>query len=138
MQVLALDDAALDVRHQHLLGMRDELLAMGYIGPRHAIREARVQSGSPLTPHGSWWHAVMYVRSCKMNVLPKSPEANQTRNRKRTIALPLLAMRSAAGRRVVFRVADHHREHGTVLHDERHEGVQGNATPNGDDASEET
>ena len=40
VQVLGLDDAVLDVRHQHLLGMRDELLAMGYIGPRHAIRAA--------------------------------------------------------------------------------------------------
>ena len=36
-QDLALEDVALDVGYQHLLGMRDELLARGYIGPRHAI-----------------------------------------------------------------------------------------------------
>ena len=44
VQALGLDDAVLDVRHQNLLGMGYELLAMGYIGPRHAIRAADLQT----------------------------------------------------------------------------------------------
>ena len=52
VQALGLDDAVLDVRNQSLLGMGYELLAMSYIGPRHAIREASVQSDSPVVLHG--------------------------------------------------------------------------------------
>jgi hypothetical protein len=44
VQVLGLDDAVLDVRHQSLLGMGYELLAMSYIGPRHAIRAADLRT----------------------------------------------------------------------------------------------
>ena len=65
VQVLALVDAALDVRHQHLLGMRDELLATGYIGPRHAIREARVQKRSPLRPAWLGGTQGVHVRPAK-------------------------------------------------------------------------
>ena len=44
VQVLGLDDAVLDVRHQNLLGMGYELLATGYIRPRHAIRAADLRT----------------------------------------------------------------------------------------------
>ena len=67
VQVLGLDDAVLDVRHQSLLGMGYELLAMGYIGPRHAIRAADLRTMAASSPHGSLprgYTVVSEFRSC--------------------------------------------------------------------------
>ena len=51
---LALDDAAHDVGHQYLLGSGSRLRAMVYLGARHAIREARVQTPEPSLLHEPW------------------------------------------------------------------------------------
>ena len=65
---LGLDDAACDVGHQHLLGMRDELRDRSYLGPRHAVREHAPLNQRALHPgrhpRASQWVVCVYWYAC--------------------------------------------------------------------------
>ena len=74
VQVLGLDDAVCDGGHHRLhcsgRGGQEE----NHLGPRHAIREARVQKLKPLSTSIATTAARLALCACAMHVLPKTKE----------------------------------------------------------------